>query len=144
MTNLYVGNLSFDTKEEELRSAFAEHGTVESVRLITDRDSGKSRGFAFVQMATSDDADAAIKALDDTPLGDRNIRVNIAKDRASGGGGGNGGGRGGRGGGRGGRGGGARYGGGGHRGGDREPYGERRGYRGRDGGRDRGDRDGDY
>ncbi len=117
-TKLYVGNLSFRTTSDELRDAFAAAGTVESASVIEDRDTGRSRGFAFVEMATAEEAAAAIEQFNGKDFGGRNLTVNEAKPRADRGGGGGGGGRGGYGGG-GGRGG---YGGGGDRGGgDREP-----------------------
>jgi cold-inducible RNA-binding protein len=115
-TKLYVGNLSFRTTSEELRDAFAAAGTVESASVIEDRDTGRSRGFAFVEMATAEEAAAAIEQFNGKDFGGRNLTVNEAKPRADRGGGG--GGRGGYGGG-GGRGG---YGGGGDRGGDRGGY----------------------
>jgi RNA recognition motif-containing protein len=119
-TKLYVGNLSFRTTSDELRDAFAAAGTVESASVIEDRDTGRSRGFAFVEMATAEEAAAAIEQFNGKDFGGRNLTVNEAKPRADRGGGG--GGRGGYGGG-GGRGG---YGGGGDRGGggggyEREP-----------------------
>ena len=118
-TKLYVGNLSFRTTSEELREAFAAVGTVESASVIEDRDTGRSRGFAFVEMATAEEAAAAIEQFNGKDFGGRNLTVNEAKPRADRGGGG--GGRGGYGGG-GGRG---NYGGGGDRGGygggEREP-----------------------
>jgi cold-inducible RNA-binding protein len=117
--NLYVGNMSFSTTEETLRQAFSQYGTVTKVQLIMDRETGRPRGFAFVEM--SDGGDQAIAALNGAQLDGRTLTVNEAKpreDRPRGGGGGGygggGGGRGGYGGGGGGRGG---YGGGG--GGDR-------------------------
>jgi RNA recognition motif-containing protein len=111
-TKLYVGNLSFRTTSEELRAAFAAVGTVESASVIEDRDTGRSRGFAFVEMATAEEAAAAIEQFNGKDFGGRNLTVNEAKPRAD---------RGGRGGGYGGgRGGG--YGGGGDRGGDRGGY----------------------
>jgi cold-inducible RNA-binding protein len=85
---LYVGNLSFNTSEEELRELFAQFGTVESVNLIMDRDTGRPRGFGFVEM--EDGADEAIAALDNKDVGGRNIRVNLAKPREDRGGGGGG------------------------------------------------------
>ncbi|HZE63459.1 MAG TPA: RNA-binding protein [Pyrinomonadaceae bacterium] len=110
-TKLYVGNLSFRTTSEELRDAFAAVGTVESASVIEDRDTGRSRGFAFVEMATPEEAAKAIEEFNGKDFGGRNLTVNEAKPRADRGGGG------GRGyGGGGGRGG---YGGGGGRGGDR-------------------------
>jgi RNA recognition motif-containing protein len=116
---LYVGNLSWDTTEDTLRDAFGADGrTVTDASIVTDRDTGRPRGFAFVEMSTDQEAKAAIEALDGAELDGRNIKVNEAQERAprSGGGGGGrgggGGGRGGFGGGGGGRGGGG-YGGGG-------------------------------
>ncbi len=108
---LYVGNLPFSATEDELRALFAEHGEVHSVQIISDRDTGRPRGFAFVEM---EDGTAAIQALDGQDYGGRSLRVNLAREREGGGGGGRGGGGGGgyRGGG-GGRGGGRGGGGGG-------------------------------
>ena len=80
MKKIYVGNLSFNTTEAELRQLFTEHGAVESVSLITDRHTGESRGFGFVEMAAAD-ADTAIKALNGTTLGDRSLKVNEARPR---------------------------------------------------------------
>ena len=76
---IYVGNLPFSVTEESLRELFSEHGSVESVRLITDRDTGRPRGFGFVEMGEG--ANAAISALNDTELGGRNLKVNEAKPR---------------------------------------------------------------
>jgi RNA recognition motif-containing protein len=120
-TKLYVGNLSFRTTSEELREAFAAVGTVESASVIEDRETGRSRGFAFVEMATPEEATAAIEAFNGKDFGGRNLTVNEAKPRTDrGGGGGRGGYGGGRGGGGGGRGG---YGGGGGGGGrDNDRY----------------------
>lgn len=104
-TKLYVGNLSFRTTSEELKEAFSACGTVESASVIEDRDTGRSRGFAFVEMATPEEAAAAIEQFNGKDFGGRNLTVNEAKprtDRGSGGRGGYGGG-GGRGGYRGGR-----------------------------------------
>ena len=78
--NIYVGNLAYSVTEDDLRSAFGEFGTVTSVKIITDRDTGQSKGFGFVEMADSE-ADAAIKALNDTALGGRNMKVNQARPR---------------------------------------------------------------
>ncbi len=119
MKNIFVGNLSFNTAEDELRQAFEAYGQVDRVSIMTDRDTGRSRGFGFVEMASNDDGEKAITALNGSQIGGRTINVNEARpktDRGSGGGGGGGGGRD-RGGDRGGRGGGG-------------------------GGRDRGDRGG--
>jgi cold-inducible RNA-binding protein len=124
-TKLYVGNLSFRTTSEELKEQFSQAGTVESASVIEDRETGRSRGFGFVEMATPEEGAAAIEMFNGKDLGGRNITVNEAKpktDRAGFGGGG-----GGRGGGYGGGGGGGRggdrggYGGGGGGGRDREP-----------------------
>lgn len=79
--NIYVGNLPYSATEEELRTAFAAFGDVSSVNLITDKFSGQSKGFAFVEMADNASADAAIKALNETTMGGRNIKVNQAKPR---------------------------------------------------------------
>jgi RNA recognition motif-containing protein len=80
--NLYVGNLSFDTSEDRLREAFEAYGEVASVSIITDRDTGRSRGFGFVEMATDEAASAAISGLDGQDLDGRTLRVNEAKPRA--------------------------------------------------------------
>jgi cold-inducible RNA-binding protein len=114
-TKLYVGNLSFRTTSEELKDAFASVGTVESASVIEDRDTGRSRGFAFVEMATPEEAAAAIEQFNGKDFGGRNLTVNEAKPREDRGRGGYGGGRGGGGGYGGGR--------GGDRGGDRGGYG---------------------
>ncbi|MAY74741.1 MAG: RNA-binding protein [Phycisphaerae bacterium] len=107
---IYVGNLPFSCTESELQTAFEEHGPVQSASLVMDRDTGRPRGFGFVEMG-DDDARKAIDAMNGMDLGGRQITVNEAKPRENrGGGGGGGGGRGGYGGGGGGRGG---YGGGG-------------------------------
>ena len=84
---LYVGNLAFSTTDEGLREAFAKHGTVESVSVITDRETGRSRGFGFVEMDDSG-ADAALQAMNGTDLDGRTLRVNEAYERERGGGGG--------------------------------------------------------
>jgi len=102
-TKLYVGNLSFRTTAEELRDAFASAGTVESASVIEDRDTGRSRGFAFVEMATAEEAATAIEQFNGKDFGGRNLTVNEAKPREDRGGRGGGGGRGGYGGGGGGR-----------------------------------------
>ena len=90
---LYVGNLSFSTTEDELRTAFEQHGSVASVKVITDRETGRSRGFGFVEMDEASAADAAMRALDGSDMGGRSLRVNEAQDKRGGGGGGGGGGR---------------------------------------------------
>ena len=77
---IYVGNLPFTATEEEVRQAFEEHGEVQSIALITDRDTGRPRGFGFIEME-SEAADAAITALDGRDLGGRNLRVNEARSR---------------------------------------------------------------
>src|SRR4051812_49879166 len=102
---LYVGNISFTTTNEDLAEAFGQHGTVTSAQVVTDRETGRSRGFAFVEMA--DGGDAAIAAMNGALVGGRTLTVNEAKPREDrgGGGGGGGGGRGGDGGGGGGGGG---------------------------------------
>jgi RNA recognition motif-containing protein len=87
---IYVGNLPWSTTEAELEQMFAEHGSVESVRIITDRETGRSRGFGFVEM-NDGDADTAMQALDGRDMGGRALRVNEAQERGSGGGGGRGG-----------------------------------------------------
>jgi cold-inducible RNA-binding protein len=103
---IYVGNLSYQTTENDLASLFEQIGEVESVSVITDRDTGRSKGFAFVEMG-SEDADKAIGDLNGTELNGRALTVNEARPRQERTGGGGGGGRGGYGGGRGG--GGGRY-----------------------------------
>ena len=115
-TRLYVGNLSFNTNADGVRTAFQQFGTVSDVHLVTDRETGRSRGFAFVTMGTPEEAAKAIEGMDGKTLDGRPLRVNEAEQRqARGGGGGGGGYRGGGGGGGGGyRGGGDRGGGGGY------------------------------
>jgi RNA recognition motif-containing protein len=76
---LYVGNLAYDTSEEDLRTLFAEAGTVTSVALIKDRSTGQSKGFAFVEMSTQSEAEEAIKLFDGKSLGSREIKVNKAR-----------------------------------------------------------------
>jgi RNA recognition motif-containing protein len=110
---LYVGNLSFSTTEETLQAEFGAHGQVEEVALITDRETGRPRGFAFVTMANENEARNAIEAMNGVEVDGRTITVNEARPKSNGGGGG-GGGRGGYrggggGGGRGGSGGGKRW-----------------------------------
>jgi RNA recognition motif-containing protein len=107
--NLYVGNMAFSTTEEQLREAFSQFGTVTKVQVIMDRETGRPRGFAFVEMA--DGGDQAIAAMNGAQLDGRTLTVNEAKPREGGGGGG----RGGYGGGGGRSGGGGGYGGGGRR-----------------------------
>ena len=121
---LYVGNLAFETSGDNLRQHFEQAGTVETATVVEDRDTGRSRGFGFVEMATQEGAAAAIEQFNGKEFGGRALTVNEARPRVERGGGGGyggggGGGRGGYGGGGGGRGGGGGYGGGG--GGNREP-----------------------
>jgi RNA recognition motif-containing protein len=109
---LYVGNLSFNTSEADLNTLFSEVGSVESCRIITDRDTGRSRGFGFVEMSSKAEGEAAIARFSGADFGGRALTVNEAKPQEQRGGGGGGGFRGGRGG-------------GGGRGGDRGGYGSR-------------------
>ena len=119
---LYVGNLSYTVSSSDLEQMLSPHGTVQSAEVITDRVTGQSKGFGFVEMSTDEEAQAAIAALNGQQHGGRALTVNEAKPRESrGGGGGGGGGRGGYGGG-GGRGGGGRGGYGGGRGGGSSRY----------------------
>jgi cold-inducible RNA-binding protein len=113
---LYVGNLSFQTTSEDLQQLFAQAGTVESATVVEDRDTGRSRGFGFVEMASKEEGEKAIEQFNGTDMNGRNLTVNEARPRED---------RGNRGGGRGGYGGGANRGGGG-----------RGGYGGGGGGRD--------
>ena len=80
--SIYVGNLSYATKEEVLQEVFSEHGEVVKVQIITDRASGKSKGFGFVEMANEAEAEAAIKDLNNGELDGRQIKVNIAKEKS--------------------------------------------------------------
>jgi cold-inducible RNA-binding protein len=104
--NIFVGNLSFNTGEDELRQLFEQYGQVDRVSILTDRDTGRSRGFGFVEMANAEEGDKAIAALNGTQYGGRTLNVNEARPKAeragggAGGGGGRGRDRGGRGGGR--------------------------------------------
>jgi RNA recognition motif-containing protein len=134
---LYVGNLAFQTTNEDLQELFAQAGTVESASVVEDRETGRSRGFGFVEMATKEEGETAISMFNGKEVNGRSLTVNEARpredrgNRGGGGGGrggfGGGGGRGGYGGGGGGRGGGGGYGGGGGNrgggggGGNREP-----------------------
>jgi len=102
---LYVGNLSYTVTDGALEQVFAAHGTVTSAQVIMDRDTGRSKGFGFVEMANDSEAQAAITALNGKEMEGRNLTVNEARPKTEGGGGG----RGGYGGGRGGYGGGGRY-----------------------------------
>ncbi len=82
MTNIYVGNLSFRATEDDVRNAFAEHGEVSSVNIVTDRETGRSRGFAFVEMSNSDEAGTAIEAVNGAEIAGRGVTVNEARPRA--------------------------------------------------------------
>ena len=108
MTKIYVGNLPFSADESQVRALFAQHGTVESVNVIMDRDTGRPRGFAFVEMSSAD-ASRAIQSLNGYSMDGRPLRVNEAQDRPRGPGGGGGRGPGGGGGPRRGGGGPGRY-----------------------------------
>lgn len=88
---LYVGNLSFQVVEDDLRAAFEQYGTVTDVKVITDRDSGRSRGFGFAEMETEEEAKAAVAGLDGAQLDGRALKVNIARPRNDRGGSSNGG-----------------------------------------------------
>jgi RNA recognition motif-containing protein len=79
--NIYVGNLAYAVTEDQLREAFSQYGAVSRVNLIIDRDTGRSKGFAFVEMDDNSEADAAITGLNDKDLGGRKMRVNEAKPR---------------------------------------------------------------
>jgi RNA recognition motif-containing protein len=119
---LYVGNLSFQTTSEDLQQLFSQAGTVESAAVVEDRDTGRSRGFGFVEMASKEDGEKAIEQFNGTDLAGRNLTVNEARPREDRGGrGGGGGGRGGYGGNRGGGGGRGGYGGGAGGGRDNSP-----------------------
>jgi len=120
---LYVGNLAFSTSSQDLQELFAAAGTVESASVVEDRETGRSRGFGFVEMSSKEEGDAAISQFDGKEVGGRALKVNEAKPREprSGGGGGRGGFGGGRGGGGGYGGGRGGNGGGGGYGGNREP-----------------------
>ena len=86
MKNIFVGNLDFSTGEDEVRQLFAQYGNVDRVALMTDRDTGRSRGFAFVEMANTADGEKAIAALNGTQLGGRTINVNEARPKVERGG----------------------------------------------------------
>lgn len=85
MTNIFVGNLSFQTSREDLNATFSQYGNVEQVNVVTDRDSGQPRGFAFVEMSEQRDAEAAISALNGTELNGRAMNVNVARPKTEGG-----------------------------------------------------------
>src|SRR5215467_1323886 len=90
MKNIFVGNLSFNTGEDELRELFGTYGQVDRVSILTDRETGRSRGFGFVEMTNSEEGDKAIAALNGSQIGGRTLNVNEARpkpDRGSGGGG---------------------------------------------------------
>ena len=80
--NLYVGNISWNTTEEELKTLFSEYGTVSAVRIITEGHSGRSKGFGFVEMESKEGAESAIESLDGKDYGGRDLRVNQAKERS--------------------------------------------------------------
>ena len=84
MKKLYVGNLSFDSTDDDLRQMFEPHGAVESATIATERDTGRSRGFGFIEMATNDQANAAIAALNGSQVGGRALIVNEARPKNSG------------------------------------------------------------
>ena len=126
-TKLYVGNLSFSTSNEDLQELFSKVGTVESANVVEDRETGRSRGFGFVEMSSKEEADNAIQELNGKEVEGRSLTVNEAKPRENRTGGGGGGGRGGYGGG-----------GGGGRGGSGGGYGGGGGGRGGSGGGNRG------
>lgn len=100
MARIYVGNLNYRTDEEALRDAFGEFGDVTDVHIVMDRETGRSRGFAFVEMPDDDQANEAIEAMNGKEFDGRSLTVNVARPRTGGGGGGGGGG---------GRGGGSRW-----------------------------------
>jgi|SRR3954451_5546110 cold-inducible RNA-binding protein len=99
MTNVFVGNLSFQTTQDDLNSIFSQYGAVERVNVVTDRTTGQPRGFAFVEMSSRTEAESAISALNGTDLHGRTLNVNEARPKTDGPRGGGGGGRGGNGGG---------------------------------------------
>ena len=133
MKNIYVANLPYSTGDDELRSIFEEHGKVDKATVIKDRDTGRSRGFGFVEMSDDGEAATAIENLNGMEMGGRPLTVNEARPRTERSGGGGGGGYGGGGGNRGG-GGGGYGGGGGNRGGGGGGYGGGGGNRGGGGG----------
>ena len=81
-TNIYVGNLAFSTGSSDLEGLFAQHGPVTKAQVITDRDTGRSRGFGFVEMASTEAAQKAIASLDGADFEGRNLKVNVAKERS--------------------------------------------------------------
>ena len=96
MKNIFVGNLSFGSTEQDVRSMFEQFGSIERVSIVTDRETGKARGFGFVEMSNDDEAERAIAALNGANLDDRAINVNEARPKEDRGGGGGGGGNRGR------------------------------------------------
>ncbi|HLZ43251.1 MAG TPA: RNA-binding protein [Candidatus Sulfotelmatobacter sp.] len=93
MKNIFVGNLSFNTNEDELRQLFESYGQVDRVSIMTDRDTGRSRGFGFVEMSSNEDGEKAIAGLNGSQVGGRTINVNEARPKVERAGGGGGGGR---------------------------------------------------
>ena len=91
MKNIFVGNLSFNTNEDELRQIFEGYGQVDRVSILTDRETGRSRGFGFVEMSSDEDGEKAIAALNGSQIGGRTINVNEARPKTERGGGGGGG-----------------------------------------------------
>jgi RNA recognition motif-containing protein len=81
-TNIYVGNLPFSTNSSDLESLFGEHGTVTRAQVISDRDTGRSRGFGFVEMDSADEANTAIEALNGADFDGRALKVNVARERS--------------------------------------------------------------
>jgi RNA recognition motif-containing protein len=81
MTNIYVGNLAYRATEQEIRDAFSRFGQVDSVQIVKDRDTGRSRGFAFVEMPNADEAREAIEQLDSTDIAGRQVKINEARPR---------------------------------------------------------------
>ncbi|MBT8164839.1 MAG: RNA-binding protein [Acidimicrobiia bacterium] len=81
-TNIYVGNLAFSTSTSDLERLFAEYGTVTRAQVVEDRETGRSRGFGFVEMSSSDEAQKAISTLDGAEVDGRNLKVNVAKERS--------------------------------------------------------------
>src|SRR3984885_15126747 len=88
MVNIFVGNLSYQTNQDELHSAFAQYGSVDRVNIVTDRDTGQPRGFAFVEMTNDGEGDRAIEAINGKEVGGRALNVNEARPKGEGGGGG--------------------------------------------------------
>lgn len=82
--NIYVGNISYDMTETQLKDLFSQHGEVVSAKIISDQFSGKSKGFGFIEMTDKNDANSAIQQLDGTSVQNRNIKVNLAKPRSEG------------------------------------------------------------